>query len=114
MIFPIGDDQVRGGHYPLFSYAFIALNVGMFFYQISMPYDQLNQLIYDFGSVPVETLNGEKIYTAKFPISHAEQDRDSDAKIAKLGQHNEEILKNELGYSNGEIELLRANKVIGS
>ncbi|MCI5080360.1 MAG: rhomboid family intramembrane serine protease [Saprospiraceae bacterium] len=63
MIFPIGDDQVRGGHYPLFSYAFIALNVGMFFYQISMPYDQLNQLIYDFGSVPVETLNGEKIYT---------------------------------------------------
>jgi hypothetical protein len=32
MIFPIGDDQVKGGPRPLFSYGFILLNVLVFFY----------------------------------------------------------------------------------
>ena len=58
--------------------------------------------------------NGKKIYTAKFPITDHEEDRVSDSKMASLGQHNEEILKNELGYSKDKIKLLRNNKIIGT
>lgn len=31
MIFPIGDDQVKGGSYPIFSYAFIIINILVYF-----------------------------------------------------------------------------------
>ena len=36
MIFPIGDDQVKGGYFPILSYTFIALNVLVFLYQASL------------------------------------------------------------------------------
>ena len=62
----------------------------------------------------IDMNNGEKIYTAKFPITDHEEDRVSDSKMASLGQHNEEILKNELGYSKDKIKLLRNNKIIGT
>jgi len=55
MIFPIGDDQVEGGAFPMFSYAFIALNILAFFYQMSFP----NQLICAYGSIPNEIVSGE-------------------------------------------------------
>jgi hypothetical protein len=32
MFLPIGDDQVRGGHRPHFSYGLIAINVAIFLY----------------------------------------------------------------------------------
>ena len=59
MLFPIGDDQVKGGHFPLFSYAFIVINILIFIQQIRYP----DMLVGAFGSVPVETLNGENLYT---------------------------------------------------
>lgn len=31
MIFPIGDDQVKGGSYPIFSYLFILINIAVYF-----------------------------------------------------------------------------------
>ena len=62
----------------------------------------------------IDMNNGEKIYTAKFPITDNKEDKVSDSKMASLGQHNEEILKNELGYSKDKIELLRNNKIIGT
>ncbi|MCG8329138.1 MAG: rhomboid family intramembrane serine protease [Chitinophagales bacterium] len=59
MLFPIGDDQVKGGHFPLFSYAFIVLNILIFIQQIRYP----DMLVGAFGSIPVQTLNGENLYT---------------------------------------------------
>ena len=36
MIFPIGDDQVKGGCRPWFSYSFIVLNVLFFLFKFSL------------------------------------------------------------------------------
>lgn len=63
MLFPIGDDQVKGGHFPLFSYGFILLNVIIFMFQVSLPPDQLNAFILYYGSIPAETMRGEDLFT---------------------------------------------------
>ena len=63
MLFPIGDDQVRGGHFPLISYAFILFNVLAFWYEITMSPEQLEAFIYHYGSVPVETLEGKDLFS---------------------------------------------------
>ena len=63
MLFPIGDDQVKGGHFPLFSYGFIALNVLIFFYQMSLSVPQIEAFIMDFGSIPAQTMRGEDLQT---------------------------------------------------
>ena len=57
---------------------------------------------------------GEKIYTAKFPITDNKEDKVSDSKMATLGQHNEEILKTVLGIEDEEITRLESMGVIGN
>lgn len=59
MVFPIGDDQVQGGHKPIFSYLFIGLNVLIFLYQMQVP----GNLICDLGFVPNEFSRGEDLFT---------------------------------------------------
>lgn len=59
MFFPIGDDQVKGGYLPIFSYAFIALNILAFFYQLSFE----DALICRYGSIPSEIIVGEDLHT---------------------------------------------------
>ena len=59
MIFPIGDDQVKGGYFPLFAYGFIALNVLAYILQMQDP----NLLICEYGSVPNDIVNGRNYYT---------------------------------------------------
>lgn len=63
MIFPIGDDQVKGGHFPLFSYGFILLNIAVFALQVNLPPGQLNAFIFEYGSIPAETTRGQDLYT---------------------------------------------------
>lgn len=64
MIFPIGDDQVRGGYFPLFSYGFIVLNVAIFLYQYyALSPNELHYFIYTYGSIPVETLQQKDLYS---------------------------------------------------
>lgn len=63
MIFPIGDDQVRGGHWPLFSYAFIALNVAVFAYQAGLNAADFEVFVLQYGNVPVDTVNGRNYAT---------------------------------------------------
>ncbi|MDX1666900.1 MAG: rhomboid family intramembrane serine protease [Saprospiraceae bacterium] len=63
MIFPIGDDDIKGGHYPLFSYGFIALNVLVFIYQANLPQGQLQSFIYTYGAIPAETSQGQDLLT---------------------------------------------------
>lgn len=63
MIFPIGDDQVKGGYFPLLSYSFIAINVLVFLYQASLSGPAFEQFVYTYGSIPVETVRGDDLFT---------------------------------------------------
>jgi membrane associated rhomboid family serine protease len=57
MLFPIGDDQVKGGYFPLFSYAFIVLNIAVYWQQMQHP----DMLVLQWGAVPDEILRGERL-----------------------------------------------------
>ena len=63
MIFPIGDDQVKGGHYPLFSYGFIALNVVIFFWAWMGGMERFEGIVNYLGARPAETMMGERLWT---------------------------------------------------
>jgi len=64
MIFPIGDDQIRGGYKPIFSYIFIAANVILFLYEINLPsIKHLNEFIGHYGTIPHDIMSGEHYYT---------------------------------------------------
>ncbi|MEZ4886857.1 MAG: rhomboid family intramembrane serine protease [Chitinophagales bacterium] len=63
MIFPIGDDQVKGGYTPLFSYSFIAVNVLIFLYQLTLPIPELDAFVLEYGARPIEVLNGQDEFT---------------------------------------------------
>jgi len=62
MIFPIGDDQVKGGAKPIFSYAFILINVLVWLYEFSLG-PALSQFVTEYGSIPVEIARGEDYHT---------------------------------------------------
>jgi membrane associated rhomboid family serine protease len=57
MIFPIGDDQIKGGYFPIFSYGFIGLNIVVFLLQSQ--YD--NGLACTFGAIPDNIRSGEDL-----------------------------------------------------
>lgn len=59
MIFPIGDDNVIGGHKPMFTYAFLALNVLIFLLQLSVE----GNLICEYGAIPADIASGKNWYT---------------------------------------------------
>ena len=61
MIFPIGDDQVKGGYKPFFAYGFIALNVIAFAVQLMDPSGELYTSQY--GSIPADVSWGKNYYT---------------------------------------------------
>ncbi|MEM0995339.1 MAG: rhomboid family intramembrane serine protease [Bacteroidota bacterium] len=64
MIFPIGDDQVKGGTFPVFSYAFIAMNVAVFVYEIQlMSSGGFDQFLFEYGAIPYEITRGQDIPT---------------------------------------------------
>ncbi len=60
MIFPIGDEQVKGGYMPIFSYSFIALNILFFVFQLS---DGDSMLICDYAAIPAEIRQGNDVFT---------------------------------------------------
>jgi len=59
MLFPIGDDQVRGGHFPWLSYGFIALCILMFIVQMQTP----SGLFCEWGAIPNDILQGRHLST---------------------------------------------------
>lgn len=63
MIFPIGDDQVKGGYRPWFSYSFIVLNVLVFLFKISLNWEQQEAFDMYFGAIPSEINRGVDLFT---------------------------------------------------
>jgi len=62
MVFPIGDTQVKGGYKPIFAYSFIAINVLIFFYEVSLG-KGINVFLHTYGSIPSEIMAGQDLYT---------------------------------------------------
>lgn len=58
MFFPIGDDQIKGGAYPFFSYAFIIINVGVFLYQVSLDQSQVMGFLETYSTIPAYIRDG--------------------------------------------------------
>ncbi|NOT37567.1 MAG: rhomboid family intramembrane serine protease [Saprospiraceae bacterium] len=63
MILPIGDDQVQGGHRPIFAYSLIAINSLVFLYEFSLSHELVEKFILGYGAIPDEILNGQDYYT---------------------------------------------------
>jgi membrane associated rhomboid family serine protease len=59
LIFPIGDDNIEGGHKPIVSYSLIGINVIIFLIQLSIG----EETIYHFASVPEEITHGNRLFT---------------------------------------------------
>jgi membrane associated rhomboid family serine protease len=64
MIFPIGDDQIKGGYKPIFSYSFIAINILLYLFEISLiSSGQLSYFIEEYGAIPAEISSGTDLFT---------------------------------------------------
>lgn len=63
MIFPIGDDQVRGGHKPFFAYLLIGINVAVFLFQLTIPSSYQEAFVQTYGVIPAEIVAGQDYYT---------------------------------------------------
>lgn len=59
MVFPIGDENIKHGCKPIFSYAFIGFNVIMFIIQISTP----GNLVCELAAIPGDILDGKNLHT---------------------------------------------------
>lgn len=66
MIFPIGDDQIKGGSPPIFSYLFIIINIAVFvLLQLGNP-----AFTYANSAVPYEITTGIDLITQQGDIPH--------------------------------------------
>lgn len=63
MIFPIGDEQVQGGHKPLVAYLFIGMNILVFLFQVTIPPGQQQGFVTTYGVIPHEIVRGEDWFT---------------------------------------------------
>ena len=63
MIFPIGDEQVQGGHKPFFSYLLIGINILVFMIQVTMPPGLQQGFVLEFGVIPNEIIHGKDYFT---------------------------------------------------
>ncbi|MCB0542420.1 MAG: rhomboid family intramembrane serine protease [Saprospiraceae bacterium] len=63
MIFPVGDDNVEGGHPPVLSYGFLLLNVGVFLFQNSLPKGTQAAFVETWGAIPYEIAQGVDLQT---------------------------------------------------
>ncbi|MBK8195289.1 MAG: rhomboid family intramembrane serine protease [Lewinellaceae bacterium] len=63
MLFPIGDDNIEGGHTPLFSHGFLLLNIGVFVLQATLPPGAQASFVQTWGAVPYEIAQGVDLQT---------------------------------------------------
>lgn len=63
MIFPIGDDNIVGGHKPYVSYTLIGINVAIFLFQLTLGPERCNLFLNTYGTIPNEIINGEDWYS---------------------------------------------------
>ena len=63
MIFPIGDEQVSGGHKPLIAYIFIGINILVFLFQVTLSPELQQSFVTAYGVIPQEIVQGQDYFT---------------------------------------------------
>jgi membrane associated rhomboid family serine protease len=63
MFFPIGDDNVKGGAPPFFSYLFLGLNALVFLYQLYLLPQAEEALIMEYAVIPNDITQGSGMHT---------------------------------------------------
>lgn len=63
MFFPIGDDQIRGGAYPIFSYTFLVVNILVFLWQYSLSPEDHMAFVLRYSTTPLQIEQGLNLYT---------------------------------------------------
>lgn len=63
MFFPIGDDNVRGKSKPIFTYLLIIFNCYIFWQQLLLSPEQMQDFFYQYGAVPANIWRGENLHT---------------------------------------------------
>ena len=63
MIFPIGDENIKGPYKPWLSYGLIAINVLIYVYMITLPVGGIKNIYNLFATTPTEILQGQEYYT---------------------------------------------------
>lgn len=63
MLFPIGDDHVKGQYKPIFTYLLILINCYFFWQEIQLSEEQLQTLFFTYGATPTEVMQGKQLHT---------------------------------------------------
>ncbi|MBT8230760.1 MAG: rhomboid family intramembrane serine protease [Bacteroidia bacterium] len=63
MIFPIGDDNIIGGHKPLVAYSFLGFNIAVFLFELSLSQSQCEWFMTQYGVIPTEISAGQDLFT---------------------------------------------------
>lgn len=63
MIIPIGDENVNGGAKPIFAYSFLAINILIYIFQVSLGLEGQSAFLHNFGAIPVEISNYVDLHT---------------------------------------------------
>ena len=63
MIFPIGDDQVKGGYNPIIAYLLIGINIFVFIFQLSLGPSYQQGFVMHYGVIPKEIASGQDYFT---------------------------------------------------
>jgi membrane associated rhomboid family serine protease len=61
MFFPIGDDNVKGGYKPFFTYLLLVLNVALFFYELRLG-ENLDSFLHVFAFSPYEIVHFQDVH----------------------------------------------------
>lgn len=62
-MFPLRDDKIIDAMPSYLTWILILLNAAVFFYQLSMTDPELQRFVFEFGTVPVEILRGDDLWT---------------------------------------------------
>lgn len=63
MFFPIGDDNVRGRSKPIFTYLLIFINCYIFWQQLQLTPEQMENFFYAYGATPAMIWKGQNLHT---------------------------------------------------
>ena len=60
---PLRDDKIHNAAPSYVTWVLILLNAAVFFYQLGMSDRELQQFFFDYGTIPVEIMRGDDIWT---------------------------------------------------
>lgn len=63
MVFPIGDENPHHEQIAYANIAFVAINVAVFLFMLTLSPPRLEAFVFRLGAIPVEILQGQQLYT---------------------------------------------------